>query len=89
MGNWVTTVEVNSILKNFDCSSDEEAHAMLTKIADLMEPLIDSPFLDEAARDSLDWVVEDLRQCYEMEEGEYVLSALYDWADEHRVWLGI
>ncbi len=81
MTNWKKTVNIKPFIPEDD--SDEAAQKCATSIrALLIENIIDYNY-------DFQTILDDLEAADNCEGVNYILSALYDWADANNVWLGL
>lgn len=92
---WLTTVNIKDLLSEDD--SEEAVIAAATGIVERLQPLTD-PALGGSLVDSIDAstlseILDSFRDLAErnpdVDEFNWVLAGLYDWADDNRVWLGL
>jgi hypothetical protein len=85
MGDWVETVNVKSIIdsyQEYDDLSPEQLKECANKLYDLLsksEIMKDCDFLEDLKDNDFDG---------DAEAFDEVLEGIYDYADEHRVWMG-
>ena len=82
--NWLITINIKQFLT--DDNGNDAAIKATNEIADLIDDTI--PYSWQIAFEYIEEIVDDLRDCNEMGWANNILEALYDWADEHHVWLG-
>lgn len=91
MSRWRKTVNIKDLLS--DDSSSEEAE----RVAGILADRLASQLAAELENDNyLEEIVDELREVAGGAGGRFanpafnsILSNLYDWADDNRVWLGI
>ena len=87
MANWKKTVDIKAILKQY--SNDDESQIDVASCARAFAEKIraELPEYGQYAENFDD--IADNEEYAELEEFNYELHELYDWADRNLVWLGL
>lgn len=84
MPNWEKTVNIKHLLTNID--DNGEARKIAHKISDILEEQLTPTRFNS-------WELQDIIDMFDdstgLDDTNNALTALYDWADENRVWLGV
>ena len=84
MANWKYQINLSDIFENVeDQPIENTAMEIYQRFASFMENHSEM-FEDEY---SVVDAIDELKYCESTEEIDYQLSALYDFADEHRIWI--
>jgi len=89
-GKWQFTIDINDILETYN--DDEDTEAFRQALIDILKTKVDDVyrFADEDEAMDFEDIISEfemLDQSPEDEEIDYILSRLYDWADNNNVWI--
>ena len=93
MPGWIARCDIASLLDRDDeneSSADKLtiAKAVSERLASFIRGPVAAIRLDEYDRDQLEQLAEELGWAVDVEDADYILASIYDWANAHRVWLG-